>query len=886
MIRHWHELCIVIRGWPSPSRLFRRRHKVRGFPGFPVFLQPAAAFASREAVRQKMNRKNRLPKTHENHNFQWFIAGIAAWAVGWSFYDLLSYSAFDLMTLAMAAALAFHLRRYDAEFAKNGLPISLQTIFAFWGTISIGAAAGILLAFVGSAALPSAAGKGKNVDLPAVFTRVAAAAAAAFAFSLSLGFSHKIFTPLTYYGLTIYTPVLASAILMTAASFAAISLLRHLAGEQQSASPEKSASESYRHGAALLCVSLLHIAFSHFGIEFGLVVVPAAFAADLAYKIHIRLLGQKMREIYESNRIYLSTVEVLSSAIDAREEIGMGHVSRTRIYAVELGKLMGIGADELNALKIGALLHDIGKLGVPDHILNKPGRLTSAELEKTKIHTTVGASILEKVGFPYPVVPTVEFHHEAWNGSGYPTGLAGEEIPITARILSVADAYDTLRAARPYRPPVSREHAIEFLLNAAGTRFDPKIVRVFVDNLEQMEAEIRAEGLGYDVSWVDPDCRDVRLGDSVAPNFIEQIKSANREVLSLYSLAREFSGSLNLEETMSLFTRKVAEFVPFDTCIVYLLDGTSESAAAAHVVGRHSEILSKNRIEVGEGATGFVLKNWTAVENVDPSLDFAFSDDAAGANFTTMASLPLISDRKLIGAVSLYSEELSMYQDEHLRLLETVLRIAADAIANALHHAEAESHAMTDPMTGLPNARHLHMQFEKEVTRASRGGTTFQMLVLDLDEFKAVNDTYGHKAGDNMLRGIANVIRQQMREYDFLARYGGDEFVAIIPETDDENFRGLCKRIEGAVSGFMLHIGANAAARVGISLGAATYPVHGETFDQLIESADKAMYSRKAVNRRRSIRTLNSESRVFSQGDLPKPPDVADNEIVTSVAVN
>lgn len=834
-----------------------------------------------------MNRQNTMPKIHEKHNFHWLIAALAAWAVGWSFYDIFLYSAFDLITLAVTGALAVHLRQYDNEFSAHGLPISLQMIIAFWATISVGPSAGIILAFVGTIASEAAAGNRKGLNLRAISLRVAAAASAALAFSMSMGSAHAIFPPGVFWGFRIPTPTLAATVLMAAASLGTISILRHLSGERQAAPvPQTSVSEAYRHAATLIGVALLLIAFHHFGLEFGLVIVPAAIAADLAYKIHTRLLAQKVREINESSRMYLSTVEVLATAIDAREEIGMGHVRRTQIYAVETGKLLGIGPEEINALKIGALLHDIGKLAVPDHILNKPGRLTPAELEKTKIHTSVGASILEKVSFPFPVVPTVKFHHEAWNGGGYPVGLTGEEIPITARILAIADTYDTLRGARPYRPPVSREQAIDFMLNAAGTRFDPKIVGIFVENLAQMEAEIRTQGLGYDTSWVDPDCRDVRLGDATSSDFFEQIKSANREVLSLYSLAREFSGSLNLDETMSLFTRKVAEFVPFDTCIIYLLDGTSEFATAAHVVGRHASRLSKNRVEVGEGATGFVLKNWTSVENVDPSLDFAFSDSGVGTQFVTMASLPLISDRKLIGAVSLYSETLAMYQDEHLRLLETVLRIAADAIANALQHAEAESHAMTDPMTGLPNARHLHFQFDKEVTRASRGGTSFQMLVLDLDDFKAVNDTYGHKAGDNMLRGVANVIRQQLREYDFLARYGGDEFVAIIPETDDDNFRGLCERIDSAVNGFMLHIGANASARVGISLGAATYPEHGETFDQLIEAADKAMYSRKAINRKRSIKTIPDSSEDFGENGPPKPPDTTDHEIVPSMSVN
>jgi putative nucleotidyltransferase with HDIG domain len=178
------------------------------------------------------------------------------------------------------------------------------------------------------------------------------------------------------------------------------------------------------------------------------------------------------------------------TAIDARDQVGVGHVRRTQIFAVGIGECLGLSEAEIQALRAGALLHDIGKLAVPDHILNKPGRLTPAEMEKMKIHSSVGASILEKVGFNYPVVPTVKYHHEMWDGGGYPEGLKGENIPLTARILTVADAYDALRGVRSYRDAVSREEARKFLINAAGKQFDPKIVDVFLRNLSRFEQQM------------------------------------------------------------------------------------------------------------------------------------------------------------------------------------------------------------------------------------------------------------------------------------------------------------------------------------------------------------------------------------------------------------
>jgi diguanylate cyclase (GGDEF)-like protein len=184
-----------------------------------------------------------------------------------------------------------------------------------------------------------------------------------------------------------------------------------------------------------------------------------------------------------------------------------------------------------------------------------------------------------------------------------------------------------------------------------------------------------------------------------------------------------------------------------------------------------------------------------------------------------------------------------------MRLLETVTRLASDALGNAMQHAEAESNALTDPLTGLPNGRYLSLRFEEEAARARRTDRTFQVVMLDLDEFKNVNDTYGHKAGDKMLREVAHLIAGQLREYDFLARYGGDEFVALVQEVVGSQVEDLCMRIETAVSKFSMPLGRNRFARVGISVGTATFGVDGDTLDQLVVAADNEMYRMKSSHR-------------------------------------
>src|SRR6185503_4394353 len=329
----------------------------------------------------------------------------------------------------------------------------------------------------------------------------------------------------------------------------------------------------------------------------------------------------------------------------------------------------------------------------------------------------------------------------------------------------------------------------------------------------------------------------------------DQIKKAHREVYALYEIARTFGTSLDVAHTLEIIVDKVGHVVPFDTCVVYIYDDAKGYATARHVVGKHAQKLAQRCIAPGEGITGFALANRSPVNQLHPSLDFADLNPDAGIKYRSMASLPLFKDDLLLGALSVYSSDLEQYTDDHMRLLETVTRLASDALGNAMQHAEAESNALTDPLTGLPNARYLALRFEEEAARARRTDRSFQVMMLDLDEFKNVNDTYGHKVGDKVLREVAHLIQAQLREYDFLARYAGDEFVALVQEVVGIQVEELCVRIENAVSQFSLSVGINLHARVGISIGTATFGNDGDTLDQLLMSADDKMYRMKSNHR-------------------------------------
>jgi len=606
----------------------------------------------------------------------------------------------------------------------------------------------------------------------------------------------------------------------------------------------------------LLIPLLLELIYGTFLLPFLILTPISILATYLIYRGARSRLQSKTNEIEALSKLHLATAEALATAIDAKDQTTHCHVRRVQIYAAGMGEVFGLAADEIAALKAGALLHDVGKLAVPPHILNKPGPLTHAEFEKMKIHTVVGAQILGRVDFPYPVIPIVRHHHEQWDGRGYPDRLRGEQIPITARIISVVDCFDSIREDRPFRRGMTFDEATALLRRGAGIHFDPAVVEQFIKNLPRFEAEIAKRGLKHQptthsteppIQLSEVDMTQTReRGSYIA---YDQIKKAHREVYALYEIARTFGTSLDVEHTLEILVDKVGHVVPFDTCVVYFFDENKGYATARHVAGKNAQKLAGRCIALGEGVTGFALANRSAVNQLHPSLDFTDINPEAGIRYRSMASLPLFKDDLLLGALSVYSTELEQYTDDHMRLLETVTRLASDALGNAMQHAEAESNALTDPLTSLPNARYLALRFEEEAARARRTDRSFQVMMLDLDEFKNVNDTYGHKIGDRVLREVAHLIQGQLREYDFLARSGGDEFVALVQEVGGAQVEDLCMRIESAVSKFSLAVGKNRFASVGISIGTATFGVHGETLDQLIAAADNEMYRMKSDHR-------------------------------------
>ncbi|HEY0173214.1 MAG TPA: diguanylate cyclase [Pyrinomonadaceae bacterium] len=580
-----------------------------------------------------------------------------------------------------------------------------------------------------------------------------------------------------------------------------------------------------------------------------------------------RILGEVRRDeaarferLRESADLHMRAVESLAIAIDAKDQTTHGHVRRTQVYALGLGRLLGVGADELEALRAGALLHDVGNLAVPEYILNKPGRLTAAEFEKMKIHTSVGGDIVKRVGFPYPVEDVVRSHHERWDGTGYPRGLKGEGIPLVARIISAVDFYDSTRCDRPYRAGMTRDESLALLKRMAGKSFDPVVVETFVKHVDDFDALIPLEDLREQVQTTPAAEQSPDANAFAAPQAthathdgadgFRSIARAQREVAALHELAQLIGSSLNLQDTAALVAERLRPIVAYDACAIYAVDEKSGRAEPVFAAGEWAEFFGSRGVGVGEGITGWVVANSRGMRDTPPELELAGAPAEVASEVADVISSPLVREDGAFGAVTLYSKTAGAYAEEHLRLLETVCLHTSAALANALAHERTRESALTDQLTGLPNARALRLMLEHRLAECRRyEGEVVSVLSIDVDDLKAFNEQFGHGVGDRLLASVAAVVKSQLRQMDMLARFAGDEFLAIMPGASAQVAAVVAERIRGAVESHNFNVKTGRSAQATVSTGAGCYPDDGETADDLLSAATRDM-RRKSLARK------------------------------------
>ncbi len=445
--------------------------------------------------------------------------------------------------------------------------------------------------------------------------------------------------------------------------------------------------------------SLMYIALQYNVFLMVLIAAPLLLAIFLGHRQYRNSIQERISSLEKAHH---EMVEALAVAINAKDQVTHEHVLRVQIYAAGVARLLGCSEREIEALKAGALLHDVGKIAVPDYVLQKPGKLTAAEFEKMKLHTVVGAQILSRVEFPYPVVPVVRHHHERWDGKGYPDGLAGESIPLTARILSVVDCFDAVREDRQYRRGMTREEAIEYLMTNSGVLYDPQVVGTFITHLPQFEAEIRAhKGAPVPTFGIEPIEELSEAARKVAPaaglaeasNGNAEAKQAElslEELRALYNLAQSLQAARTADEMATAFIEKLVTVAPYETCAITLADQESGDFEISHGAGEHGGMLVGRKVAPGEGVVGWVIANRHQFCNTDPRLDLPPSLSEAFSAYRTLAVFPILKEKDMFGAIALYSSSLAEYDPKQQRVLAEAAGLLALALSGLAEKSTIE----------------------------------------------------------------------------------------------------------------------------------------------------------------------------------------------------
>ena len=466
-------------------------------------------------------------------------------------------------------------------------------------------------------------------------------------------------------------------------------------------------------------------------------------------------------------------------------------------------------------------------------------------------------------------------------------GLKGAEIPIGARILSAVDYLDALASDRQYRRALPLRDVMQKLGAESGKSFDPKVVDVLQKRYQYLErlavakssedpsgplsTAIKIErGLEPAAGFENATVQDYAGRETT---FLSSIAAARQEAQSLFELSQDLGASLSLTETLSVFSVKLKPMVPYDAIAIYIK--REDELVPEYVNGDNYRLFSSLRIPMGQGLSGWVGHNRKPIINGNPSVEPGYLNDPS--KFSTLRSalaVPLEGVSGVIGVLALYRGERDAFTTDHLRILLAVSGKMALSIENALKYQQAESSATTDYLTGLPNARSLFLQLDRELARCKRDSTSLTVMVSDMDGFKQINDRFGHLEGNRVLRLFAQALKDSCREYDYVARMGGDEFVVIAP--------GLGAEAAGKKAEQMRALARQAGSEVcsedilSLSVGRAMYPEDGNDAEQLLSKADRRMYQEKekqfSYKDRRSHPRMKCRVTIEMQTEEGAPP--------------
>ncbi len=658
-------------------------------------------------------------------------------------------------------------------------------------------------------------------------------------------------------------PILASSAAFAALNLGPISLAIHLSGEEH-AGPALRANyvwsiPAFLAGSSLAVLLTLLIQRGHLGSL--LLAAPFVYLMHLAYRARSRQADEEKRHSQQTAEHYRAVTEALALAIEAKDENTEDHLRRVQQFCLGIGRALELSGPQMEALKAASLLHDVGKIAVPEYILTKPGRLTPEEFEKMKIHPRVGADILSVVPFPYPLAPIVRHHHERWDGTGYPDGLVGEEIPIGARILAVADCFDALTSDRPYRKALPTAEAIAFLERECGKMFDPAVLEKFLPAVDALEAAILASARP---SSATPDAPPEagqgpaeRISTSDAPpsapapsrsRIYDEITSSQREQRALYDIARTVGHHLGLDESLTLLSAKIAHLIPYRALVVYLYGEDRRRLVARFATGQGASRLMNVEIPVGERLSGWAALHRRAY--IGKSHDRPLERDGSRSDLEDLALDPEVSELRSslvaplatgfqdIGVLALYHGSGFAYDADHLRLLLAVGGYVAQAIENASRLSETRLESLTDPLTGIPNSRFFFIEAGCRIDRATEAGSGLGIVAFRVTALEEVQRTLGPTAGARLLGQAARRLAALTRGGETLVRFGGDLFLVLTHEDRPMLLAQRAQELLEEVQAEPVDARFGIAQAVHLRATYASFPADGVTTEQILDAIE------------------------------------------------
>jgi putative nucleotidyltransferase with HDIG domain len=579
-------------------------------------------------------------------------------------------------------------------------------------------------------------------------------------------------------------------------------------------------------------VSILLIGYNRtIDLRFVGVIVPLLLVLYFTFKTSTDRVADANRHVDQLNSLYLSTIETLAMAIDAKDQITHGHIRRVQTYAVGLARAVGVTDPLLiKAIEAAALLHDMGKLAVPEYILNKPGKLTPVEFEKMKLHVTVGADILSAIDFPYPVVPIVRHHHENWDGSGYPSGLKGTEIPIGARILSVVDCFDALTSDRPYRPRLSDEEAIAILIERRGIMYDPLMVDTFVRVYDHIgpngESGHVARGVLAEItSFVHNDDRQPRSA-------LDNIAASSDETLTLFELTSDLAGQSSSDESLRVVNRHLRRLIPFSLCVFFSYDRESDELHATYASGDVSSDVKGMRIALGQRLSGWVAANRQTIANSDPVLDLGGVARVPHPRLRSCLSTPVVSGSDLVGVLSVYSSTAAAFSENHKRVIEDIAKRIGMSARRSSDPTPSPAQEALPEVVSVGSLDQVPAFAEDCLTEPDSA-----FLFIEIADYGHIEQVYGQASAQMVQTFVVEHVRSNLHAGDRLFRYGACEFVAVLRNADRIDVHMIADRIRSLVRGRPVRLTDGSFVAVGLFATVLSGPLDAAALDRVRGSA-------------------------------------------------